>query len=62
MLVWICFTIPRGGARYKDTYKLQVMDLQNQVCTPELKTLEWDTLNPDRLINLEINNKRRTNI
>ena len=26
----------------------------------ELKTLEWDILNPDRLINLEINNKRRT--
>ena len=22
----------------------------------EIKTLEWDTLNPDRLINLEINN------
>ncbi len=22
---------------------------------PELKTLEWDILNPDRLINLEIN-------
>jgi len=28
----------------------------------ELKTLEWDILNPDRLINLEINNKRRTSI
>ena len=25
-----------------------------------LKTLEWDILNPDRSINLEINNKRRT--
>ena len=25
-------------------------------------TLEWDNLNPDRLINLEINNKRRTRI
>ena len=24
----------------------------------ELKTLEWDILNPDQLINLEINNKR----
>ena len=24
---------------------------------PELKTLEWDILNPDRLIDLEINNK-----
>ena len=30
---------------------------------PELKTsLEWDILNPDRIINLEINNKRGTSI
>jgi len=28
----------------------------------ELKTLERDIINPDRLINLEINNKRRTSI
>ena len=28
----------------------------------ELKTLEWDMPNPDWLINLEINNKRRTSI
>ena len=27
---------------------------------PELKTLEWDILNPDRIINLEINDERRT--
>ena len=27
---------------------------------PELKTLEWDILNPDRIINLEIKNERRT--
>ena len=27
-----------------------------------LKPLEWDNLNPDRLINQEINNKRRTSI
>ena len=26
----------------------------------ELKTLEWDILNPDRIINLEIKNKWRT--
>ena len=25
--------------------------------TPELKTLEWNILNPNLLINLEINNK-----
>ena len=30
--------------------------------TPELKISEWDNLNPDRLINLEINNKRITSI
>ena len=29
---------------------------------PELGTLEWDILNPDRLINLEIDNKRRRRI
>ena len=28
--------------------------------TPELKTLEWDILNPDLLIKLEIINMRRT--
>jgi len=29
---------------------------------PQLKTFELDILNPDQLINLEINNKRRTSI
>jgi len=29
---------------------------------PGAETLEWDILNPDRLINLEINNKRRISI
>ena len=33
-------------------YIQQNIDLQ-----PEMKTLEWDILNPDRLINLEIDNK-----
>ena len=28
----------------------------------ELNTYEWNILNPDRLINLEINNKRGTSI
>ena len=27
---------------------------------PELKTLEWNIINPNRLIYQEINNKRRT--
>ena len=29
---------------------------------PELKTFEWDILNPDRIINLEIKNEKRTSI
>ena len=29
---------------------------------PELKTKEWDILNPDQLINLEIKKKRRSSI
>ena len=28
----------------------------------ELKTFEWDILNPNQSINLEINNKKRTSI
>ena len=34
----------------------------SEVMSSELKTLEWDILNPDRLINLEINDKRRTSV
>jgi len=34
----------------------------NCLIRPELKTLEWNILNPDRLINLEINNKSITSI
>ena len=34
------------------------MDIKN--IRPELKTFEWDILNPDQLINLEINNKKKT--
>ena len=39
--------------------------LQNfiaKIIQSELKTLEWDILNLDRLINLKITNKRRTSI
>ena len=32
----------------------------SKVFSSELKTLEWDILNPDRIINLEIKNERRT--
>ena len=35
---------------------------QSQVFSSELGTLECDILNPDILINLEINNKRRTSV
>ena len=43
-------------------YVLQIDHLISVVILSELKTLEWDILNPDRLINLEINYKRRTSI
>ena len=33
-----------------------------QLSFSELKTLDWDILNPDRLINLELKNKKRTSI
>ena len=33
------------------------VDIKND--TTELKTFEWDILNADQLINLEINNKRK---
>ena len=37
--------------------------LQNNATKfPELKTLVWEILNPDQLINLKINNKRRKSI
>ena len=34
----------------------------SKVFSSELGTLEWDILNPDQLINLEIKNKRRTSL
>ena len=38
------------------------LDADQIVLSPELGTFEWDILNPDRLINLEINITRRTSI
>jgi len=32
----------------------------SKVFSSELKTFEWDILNPDRIINLEIKNERTT--
>ena len=43
----------RLSANFKCGYEVQVS---------ELGTLEWDILNPDQLINLEINNNRITSI
>ena len=54
---------------YSESLSASFRNLQNsyekiheKITLPELKTLEWNILNPDRLINLEINNKRRTSI
>ena len=44
-----------------DLSELIIWNIQRST-TSELKTLEWDVFNPDQLINLEINNKRRTSI
>ena len=44
----------------RNTVELKIP--RNKKIIPELKTLEWNILNPDRLINLEINNMRRTSI
>ena len=41
------------------------MDILDLLCVLDilkLETLEWDILNPNKLINLEINNKRQTSI
>ena len=43
----------RLSTNFKRGYEVQVS---------ELGTLEWDILNPDQLINLEINNNRITSI
>ena len=42
--------------------KVSEIKRNSYVIWAELKTLEWDILNPDLFINLEINNKRRTSI
>ena len=39
---------------------IQIQIKRNKVLYTELKTLEWDILNPDRIINLEIKNEWRT--
>ena len=44
----------------KEVKKKDYIMIQEESPGTELKALEWDILNPNRLINLEINNKRRT--
>ena len=46
----------------RNTVECRTKIPRNKKIIPELKTLEWNILNPDRLINLEINNMRRTSI
>ena len=49
---------------FNDTHNHNFLILGQDVflylASSELKTLEWDILNPDRIINLEIKNERRT--
>ena len=42
------------------SYQLGQLDQSDQLDQSELKTFEWDILNPDQIINLEIKNERRT--
>ena len=46
------------GKKLTDKQKRQIKRVSN--IFTELKTLEWDILNPDRLNNLKIKNKWRT--
>ena len=47
-------------------WRFKINNFETRICAAskliysELKTLEWDVFNPDPLINLEINKKRRT--
>ena len=56
-LDWVGFEVSqRLGLRF---------DLNNTLILfsdPELNTLEWNILNSDRLINVEIDNKKRTSL
>ena len=45
---------------YVIKFDLSFCLVHNDLECSELKTLEWDILNPDRIINLEIKNERRT--
>ena len=43
-------------------FEIASIILLNRMIKPELGAFEWNILNPDQLINLEIINKRRTSI
>ena len=63
MILWT-FNIFFCGIKYKKFNKVTTIfeEKKNKLLGKCLKlgTFEWDILNPDQLINLEINNKRRT--
>jgi len=44
---------------YRD-YAKGIISIQHKIKFPEMGTFEWDILNPDRIINLEIKNEWRT--
>ena len=59
---WLNF-IHFSGYKYKNRLvsilsRINLDIHHSKVFSSELRTLEWDILNPDRLINLEINNLR----
>ena len=61
-LIWLVFVshqCKNGGFERAKFLMLFVTTQDTQMKDSELKTLERDILNPDWLINLEINNKSR---
>ena len=54
------------GTVFTKDWRFKINNFEKRICAAseliysELKTLEWDVFNPDPLINLVINKKRRT--
>ncbi len=61
-LSYFCFVLFLPPSIYQKLFFSSILQKNIHLISTELKTLEWDILNPDRLINLEINNMRRTSI
>ena len=49
-----------NGSKKKEETDQKFEGTDQKYGETELKTLEWDILNPDRIINLEIKTERRT--